>query len=906
MWRRLRSLGNRAALEDGLDEEMRFHVDQQTEKNQRAGMTAGEALRHALLTFGGVEHARETTRDEFRATQVEDAIRDVRYALRTLGRSPGFTLVTVITLAIGIGATTAVFSLVNGILLQPLPYAESDRLVALKHSAPGLGVDDAGMSDGIYFHYAAHAASLDSLALYVDSVGNVGADGSGTERVHITYAGPDLFQVLRVTPVLGRLFTTEDGAPGFMNVKWTVPILISYDFWQSRYGGDPGVIGRVIALGETPRVILGVTPEGFEFPRPETQIWMLSFPSPDRARLAASLSYSAVGRLQPGVTPATAEAELSSLLPRIEGTLPDATPDRMAFLQLSPLVVPLRDDVIGATGTMLWPLFGGMAFLLLVACANVANLFLVRSEGRDREIAVRKALGAGTTAIARLVLSEAFVLTATGAVLGWLIARGAVALLVAFTPIDLPRLGEVGVDGTALTFTVMVATLTGLVFGGLSLRRQSATAGHPAGFAGGVRTTTSGRGPQRLRHGLVAAQVALALTLLAGSALMLQSFWRLTHVEPGFAPDAALTVEVGMPGNRAIRHQSIYGELLDRVRALPGVLSATAASFVPLAGAEHVFPVAIGPARESASGGGGGPVPLKFIMPGYFQTMGMRVLEGSTFEMGGVIDAPRPVWVSAALARRLFPGESAIGKQVRRLESNGEEVRIADPATRTIQPVLPFTIAGVVADAAEESLRNGPSDIVYIPVLDPVVERSIVPTNMTLVIRTDDAPMTPAPSVRRVIQELDPALSVARVRTLASIVSASTATETFLAVLLLFGAAASLFLGAIGVYGVVAQTVRRRTREIGVRIALGAQHGDVVRMILREAVVVVLVGVAIGVATTLATTRALQSFLFGVGPADPFTLVGVAALLCGVGLTAALLPSRRAARINPVAALQAE
>ncbi|ODS53225.1 MAG: hypothetical protein ABS36_14980 [Acidobacteria bacterium SCN 69-37] len=904
IWRWGRRLRRRADIEHGLDDELLFHVEQQTAKNVRAGMATDEARRQALLQFGAVERTKEQTRDEFRASHLEDLWRDVRYAVRRLGRTPGFTFVAVLTLAIGIGATTAVFSLVNSILLRPLPYPESERLVSVKHHAPGLGLEDAGLSAGTYFHYAEHTRSFQGLAVYQESVGNVGGDDRGTERAHLTYAGPELFEVLRVRPALGRLFTREDGARGFMDMTWTVPVLISHDFWQSRYGGDPGIAGRVITLDETPRVILGVLPEGFAFPRPDTQIWVLSMPSKDLARLAGSLSYGAIARLRSDVTPAAASAELTAILPRIAGTYPDATTERLAELQLTPFVTPLLDDVVGRAGPTLWVLFGGMAFVLLVACANVANLFLVRAEHRDREIAVRKALGAGRAAIARLLSGEAFVLAAGGAVAGWLLATWAVSSLIAFAPIGLPRLGEVRLDGRAFAFTLTVAALSALVFGGLSLRRRTGSTAERSNLARGLRTTTTGRGSGRVRNALVAAQVAFALALLAGSALMAQSFWRLTHVEPGFAPDNVLTIEVGMPGNRANRYRATYGELLNRVRALPGVRSATAASFVPLAGALHVFPVQVGVAGQP-SANVETPVPLKFVMPDYFQVMGTRILEGIDFGPRGDVDVPQPVWVSAALARRLFRGESAVGRQIRRLESNGAEVTMFDRA-RGASVVPPFTIAGVVADVAEDSLRQGPSEIVYIPLIEPAVERSIVPVNMTLAIRTAGEPFTIAASVRQVIEDLDPALSIARIRPLSAIVAASTATETFLAVLLLFGAVVSLFLGALGVYGVVAQAVRRRTREIGVRIALGAQTGDVVGMVLSEVTGVVVVGAVVGLVTALAATRALQSFLFGVEPADVVTLVAVTTILCGVALVAAWMPSRRATRVDPVVALKVE
>jgi putative ABC transport system permease protein len=402
------------------------------------------------------------------------------------------------------------------------------------------------------------------------------------------------------------------------------------------------------------------------------------------------------------------------------------------------------------------------------------------------------------------------------------------------------------------------------------------------------------------RNVLVAVQVALALTLLVGSALMVQSFWRLTRVDPGFDPSGVLTIEIGLPGSRASRHQRIYEDVLERVRALPGVRTASAASSLPLDGTAYAYPFVIGSLPTPTER----PIAMKFVLPGYFQTMRTPVIDGASFAPNESVDLPNPVIVSAAFARRYFPRESPIGKTVRRLDSDGREVQMFDRAAGAPRPVPAWTIAGVVADVREESLRVEPAEIVYVPVRDPAVERSIVPTNMALVIRSDGPLSSSASAARQAIREVDTSLSVARIRPMDTILTTSVAAERFLAALLLVAAAVSLFLGAIGVYGVAAQAARRREQEFGIRLTLGARPGQIVRMVVKESVAFILMGTAVGLATAVAATRALRAFLFEVSATDPATVAGVTALVIAVALIASLLPARRAVRLDPLAALR--
>jgi len=893
----LRNVFRRGRVERDLDDELRALFELRVEENVRAGMAAEEARRVARAELGNVETIKEHVRDARAGALLDSLARDVRHAVRTLVKRPGIPLIIVITFALGSAGVTTIFALVNAILIRPLPYAASDRLAAVKHAAPGLGLAEAGLSNGTYFHYRAHARSFEALAVYSETVLNVSVPETATERVQVTYAGPELFEVLGVRPALGRLFTNEDARPGFRDMTWPVPVLLSHQCWQRRYGGDPRIVGRTVTLNNRARPIIGVLPATFSFPGPDTEIWMLFVPPERTASFARQLEYRAVARLRPCVSAEAAATELERILPSIEGVYADATAERLAEVQLKPIVVPLKEEVIGDARTFLLLLFGGTTFLLLVAYANIATLSLLRAEHRGHEMAVRFALGARPTDLMRLFISEAALLSTAGAALGLLLAHLALKAILVFTPVRLPRLPEVELDSWVFAFTCGLAGIGALVFGGLAFLRQSGPAA--AALKVSNRITDDG-GRLRVRNMLVAVQVALALTLLVGSALMAQSFWRLVRVDPGFDPSGVLTVEIGLPGSRAGRHQRIYEEVLDRVRALPGIRTASAASSLPLDGTAYAFPIALGAPRKSTER----PIAMKFVMSGYFQTMRTRIVDGAGFGLDESVALPNAVVVSAAFARRYFPGESPIGKSISRLEADGKEVQMFDSIAKALRPTPAWTIVGVVADVREESLRVEPVEMVYIPVRDPAVERSIVPTNMALVIRFDGSPASLAGAVRETIREVDTALSVARIRPMDAILTSSVATERFLATLLLVAAGVSLFLGAIGVYGVAAQAVRRREQEFGIRVTLGARPGQVVKMVLRESLAFVFMGAVVGLTTALAATRGLRAFLYEVSATDPATLAAVTALVIAVALIACLVPARRAMRLDPIAALR--
>jgi predicted permease len=549
-------------------------------------------------------------------------------------------------------------------------------------------------------------------------------------------------------------------------------------------------------------------------------------------------------------------------------------------------VIPLKSAMVGDVAPVIWTLFGGMAFLLLIACANAAGLFLVRAEHRRREIAVRQALGADGRHVARLFFTEALVLTTAAALLGLLVAKGLLSGVLALAPTELPRAAEIQLGGVAGAFAAGVALLMAMFYGALSVRRlgRSLTVsllndGH---WATGHRTGLRGCDP------FVVLQVVLALSLMVGSALMVKTYGNLLRSQLGFSPDHVLTVEMALPYREAMQHARIYQDVVERVRRLPGVESASAASFAPLTGSEHVFPVQAGAA----------PVPFKFFAPGYFQTMKTPVLEGESFAIGERATAPYPVLVSASLARRLYPRERAVGKTVRRLNADGSLVELGRG------PVPAFTIVGTVGDVRETTLRDRPTEIVYIPVIEPRVEQSIVPTTMSLAVRTRGTPLALVAAVREAIAAADPGLTVGRIRTMDSIVRTARAREAFVGVLLLVAAAVSLFLGVVGVYGSVAQVVRRRTREIGIRLALGAHRTEVIRMVAAGSIWAVLLGAALGVGVALAGSGMLGALLFGVEPRDPVILLAVTGVLLSAAIAAATLAAWRAARVPPLLAMR--
>jgi putative ABC transport system permease protein len=874
-----------------LRREIASHIAEAAEEFERQGLSPADARRRALASFGGVTQTEEAYRDGLVVRWLDTASRDVRHATRALIRTPGFCLIVIAILAIGTGAVTSVFALVDRVVLQPLPYPNADRLVTIEHVAPGLKLTESGSSTGLYFYYGERAGSIESLGGYSRTLStNLTLPNGDVERIQLTRVTASLFRTIGVAPAHGRLFTDEDGAPGFMDARWAIPTLLSHQFWTDRFGADPAVVGQMVKINDSPRLVVGVMPEGFEFPDSATQVWMLSEPPRTSANFARSFDLRVVARLRRGATVASAGTELTQLVSQVQGVFPDATPERIAEAAVQPIVRPLKSVMIGDIAGALWPLLGGMALLLTVACANVATLFTGRAEHGQRETAVRLALGASLGQIARSAFVEALALTLIAAAAGLGLARLALATTVALAPIALPRVGEIGLDGWSIGLALTLAVVIAALYSLLAVRGLNRDAtGH---------TVRSGRqltgSSARTSHRLLTAQVGLALMLMVLSALMLRTYLNLTARPLGFSPERLLTMEIGLPSRFAGQHARIFRALVDEVQRVPGVTDAGAASFAPLTPVQYNFPLHL-----SAT-----PVAFKFFVPGYFQAMRTPIVEGAGIATADETTMAMPVLISAPLARRLFGRASAIGQPLHRLNQDGSPVELGARTARA--PVPPFVVAGVVGEVRETSLRAEPAEMVYVPILEPNVERSIVPTGLTLVVRSAGDPLSLTDAVRNAVRTASPNLSIGRIQEMDAIVSAARAPETFVGGLLLAAALVAFALGLIGIQGNVAQFVRHRTQEIAIRLALGANRREVIRLAAAGAIRSVLVGSTIGLLAALLATPLVSSLLFGVAPRDPLALTLAASSLLTAAIGTAWLAGVRATTLPLLPALRGE
>jgi len=817
----------------------------------------------------------------------------IRPMLRRLARTPGFTTVSVLTLGLGIAGTTAAFSVVNAVLLRPLPYYQPERLVQLWHTAPGLNVPQVEQSDASYIQYHDKATrSFESVASYRSaSAGLTG--GQEPERVSSAQITASFVPTLGVRPMLGRAITQEEDRPGGPPV-----VLLSHALWQRRYGGDRSIVGKTIQVDGITREVVGVMPASFHFPGADTELWTPM--AIDRAHLnTGSFNRNAIGRLRAGVTLAAAEGEMQPVLMRLPDDVPAMMTRRMfEAAKIRAVLHPLRDDVVGDVRPILLTVLGTVAFVLLIACANVANLFLVRAEARTKEVAVRSALGATPGAIVRLYLGEGLALATAGAALGVVLAYGALRLLLRLAPDGLPRADEISVDLTSLGVAAAIAVVTGLFFSAVPFIRAGRGELTPM-LRDGSRGSTTGRERQRVRNAFVVAQVALALVLLVGSGLLARSFQRMRAVDPGIQTDGVLTLRLSLPdaSYRTVGDLARFYQLVTtRLAALPGVQAAGATSKLPLAegGESHNgvwvedHPIA---ADELPT-----IHPTASVTAGYFKAMGIPIVEGRSFRDDGSDRPSYEVIVGRAFARHFWPNGSAIGKRVK---TGGPDAAWS-------------TIVGVVGDVHDESLTKPVDEMIYNPVVSivqptPASPDSVVAENaMSLTIRTAGDPMALFPAVRREIWEIDRNLPLVNVRAMSDVVAGAMARTTFTLIMIGAAAGVALLLGAIGIYGVISYMVSLRTREIGVRMALGAQSDQVRRMVVRQGMVLAAVGVAIGLAGAVGLARLISSLLYGITPHDPLTLGAVTVALLGVAALASWLPAMRAARIDPIEALRAE
>jgi putative ABC transport system permease protein len=868
-----------------LDAHLQAHIDD----NLRAGMTRYEAQRWALLTLGGMAMTKDAYQEQRGLPWLENIARDLRHALRTLRRSPAFAGAAVLTLALAISANVAIFTVVYRVLLNPLPYGDSQRLIALDYGVPSRNIASGinFMTWQLYYQFADRAKTLEGVAAYFNG-GVTLSDNGNPERLVSTQATPSLAAVLRVRPAIGRWFVEEEGVSGAPPVA-----VLSYGLWARRYGLDPAIVGQSIRLDGVPTQVVGVMPAGFAFPDARTDMWRAA--QSTRASASFLFTLAGVARLRDLVPIDTARAEMTALIVDLARTSPNQN-----GMVAAPLT--LQQSVVGGVADTLWILLASVGLVLLVACANIANLFLVRSEARQREVAVRQALGASRRAIARYFLAESALLSIAGGVVGLALAWGAVQLVVAFGPRNLPRLDEVRLDGVVVGFTLALSILTGLAFGAIPMLRIAPL---PASLHETGRGNTASRGRYLARHLLMGGQVALALVLVVASGLMLRSFQKLRNVDPGFDPASALTFRVGLPESQYPTRSSavaVHQAILDRLSATPGVTAVTASTCQLLSG--NCFGNGLFAERRVEDGKPRPFLSWRGVSGGYFETAGIRVLRGRAINRGDVERAEPIIVVNKALADVYFPNQDAIGQRVR--SSTPPNSRFGTPDWLTIVGVVSNTVMTGLAEAAPAPQLYMPMSIAGGP---DIPAQALVGPNvitMSYVVRTTTPPTAMVAAVRSAIAEVDPNVALADVLTLQRIVERAAEQMAFTMVLLGIAAGVALMLGVIGIYGVMSYIVSQRTSEIGVRLALGAEPGKVAGMIVRQGGVVALLGISAGLVIAFSGGRLMASLLYGISPRDPAVFAATTLILLMVALVACWLPARRAAAVDPLVALRAE
>jgi predicted permease len=819
----------------------------------------------------------------------------ISYAFRSLRRAPGFSLAVVATLTIGIGSAAAIFGVVDAVLLRPLPYGHAEQLVAASHELPPIGMAKAGQTAGTYFTYKRLAHTISGIAIYNDGSANVSdPDGRAQpERLPVAWVTANLFPMLEVKPILGRAFTdSEDVKDG------PLVAMISEGLWRTRFGGDRNVIGKNLSLFERPTEIVGVLPSSFEFPDPATKIWVPRQLDP-KDPYPGGFNHAAIARLKPGVSVADAERDFASVLPRMVDMFPNIAPGVTTQLLMDqakprPRLYTLRDDIVGEASKALWIVAAAALLVLLVTCANVANLLLVRADGRHRELSVRAALGAGRARVVAHFLTEAGVLAGVSAVLGLSAATVALRLLVAAGPAQLPRLSEVRMDGRVVAFTLLVTVLVAVACSAIpAIRFLRGDA--LSGLREGGRSGTAGASRQRARAILVAAQMAFALVALAASGLLLRSFQRLHTVRPGFNPTGVATLWVSLPQVRYPRDTQVvrfYSQVVERAKQLPGVTAFGLTSRIPLSstGDMDQDPMLVegkwDPSKKI------GQLQMYSVADaGYFKAMGISLVAGKIFDRMEVQRGDESI-ISTQTAKEVFgdsTGVSALGKRFQ------------------ILPKGPWhTIIGVVRSARDTSLFAPPTPAVFNPESISADSLNGPGWRMALVARTNGDVQATTRSLQQIVRELDPGLPTFGAKSMEATVSESLARLSFTMIMLGVAAGVTLVLGVVGLYGVIAYVVTLRTRELGVRIALGAQPSSVAVMVARQGLALSAAGIVAGIVLLTVVGRFVRSFLFEVAPMDPLTIISSTALLAVFALLASWIPARRASMVDPTEALRSD
>ena len=874
----LRNLFRKSRAESDLDDEVRAYARELTGEKMRSGMRYEEARRAAAIELGGFEQVKEAVRDVRRGHMLEQLLQDIRYAARTLRKNPGFTAVAMLALALGVGANTAMFSVVYGILLRPLPYPDADRIaVVYMHWLPWDN-PRANMSMADFLDWKSQTTSFEDPSLYASVGRRFDLTGVGDpEQVSGAAATSGFFSVLRARPILGRTFLPDDDRPASARVA-----VIGASLWRRRFAGRTDVLGQAIILNGSPCTVVGVMPEGFHFPLAVSEVWTNLQVVPPKRR--GPFFYRAFGRLKPGVTIQQAQAEANAIGRRIE----QANPTVYSHLDLP--VISIRDALVGNIRTPLLVMICAVSLVLLIAVVNVANLMLARATVREREMALRLSLGAGRGRLVRQLLTESVLLSGLGGIGGLALAYLGILLLRAANPGNLPRIGDIHVDGVVLAFVLLISLLTGILFG-LAPAIQSARADLSSTLKEGGRGTTGGS-RQRTRSVLIVSELALSLMLLVGAGLLLRSLLRLQRVDAGFhgAPEQILAMTIS-PANRRYTDEAtgiaFYGRLLERVRQLPGIRYVSLSDGLPpdQEGDADTFVIQGAAPRTT----GNPVVTLDTVSPDYFRTMGIGLVRGRAFEARDSRESPPVAMISESFARRFFPGEDPLGK---RIKQSGPELTF-----------LPFReIVGVVADVKYTGLDANRQTAYYLPYTQNYTRRTFLVVGSSLDAARDAANL--APMLRREIQAVDKDVVVAYVSTLQQAMRDSVARPRFDAILLMLFAGVALLLAVIGIYGVIAYAVAQRTHEIGVRMALGARRADVMHLVLLQGARLAAMGIAVGLGGALVFARLMRALLFDTSVQDTFTFAVASVGLFAVAVLASLVPAHRATRIDPLSALR--
>jgi predicted permease len=877
LFRRIFHLRERSEFARGLSEEMQHHLALKTDENIRAGMSEKEARYAAQREFGNVTLLNEDSRGIWNFGSLEQFLQDVRYGTRMLRKSPGFTAIAVLTLALGIGANTAIFSLVNGVLLRPLPYSQPERLVAITDSFP----------QGAIVAMPARLKTMDIAGYSEGAEFNLTGRGEPS-RLYGTSVSADFFSILSAKPELGRIFVAGEDHPGDDNIA-----ILSKALWQREFGSDLNVVGQQVALDGVNRQIVGVMPADFQFPSQKTQLWVPLHLDPRNVGTYWGAGFMPIlGRLRSGATIAEASSELRGALPQLRAMFPWKMPD---LLWAGSNVISLQARITGDIQTKLFVLLGAICLVLLIACANVANLLLARGVTRQREMAVRAALGADRRRILQQLLTESALLAVCGGALGMFFAVEGLKWLKIILPTDTPRLASITIDWRVLAFTASVAVITGIVSGlapALFAARIDLTESLKKG--GQHSASTASGSSHRLRSALAIAEISLAFILVIGAGLLVKSLWELVRVDTGFQSESTITARI-TPNNSfcasAGRCQNFYNELTNRALAMPGVKDAALVNVLPLDGRIAAFAADLEDHPRNPSD----PAPVMFdtiITPGYLNAMGIPLLRGRALTSAdSAPDTAAVALVTASTAQKYWPNQNPIGKHVKRTFAKDW-----------------IAIVGVVGDVHEQSLASRLPYFVDGAIYEPYGIQGAAgrarPTDMTLVLRVSTNQINYGESLQQIVASLNPEAPVSEVATLRSVVTKSASTARSTVSLFAVFAALALTLAAIGIYGVMSYSVTQRRPEIGMRMALGAQWQDIVRLVVGHGARLALIGIAIGIAASFALTRLMKSLLFGVSATDSITFISVSILLILVAITACYIPARRAMRVDPMVALR--